>query len=329
MAIEHADPDTLPAKRGLHESDSSASFPQPKRIEQLESTRPDGEVGPLDVPAKDERPEIFDVSEVDPAGDGQYEVLDVPEDDLVVEDEEDEEDEEYEVFSVPKGDPESRDTTEIPIIATRLPDEDPVTLWATMDTGANFNIIARKTVERLGRLSELKDCQDEAHEMGSNTYPITHTITLDLLAGRTNRPLAAVQFYVLMEGEIDSDVDGNPDVLLGWPLLRKEHMMMVDVEFAIEANPEYEVIAKKVKDEGPLLEKKRVYMTFNGSRAGFSPYSVRGRGGFQQGGRVPGRVQQGFWKQGGQIPGRNNQGRLNQVGPNRGGFRKGFGFGVL
>ncbi|KAF2237834.1 hypothetical protein EV356DRAFT_529751 [Viridothelium virens] len=328
MAFEHTNQDTLPAKRGLDDLDPNAPSPQPKRMEQLESTPPDEEVGPLDLPAEDDTPEVFDVPEGGLAEDEQYGILDDPEEDLVIEDEE------YEVFSVPRGDPKSRDTTEIPIIATRLPDENPVTLWATMDTGANFNIIARKTVERLGRLSELKDYQDEAQEMGSNTYPITHTIILDLLAGRTNRSLAAVQFFVLMEGEIDSDVDGNPDVLLGWPLLRKEHMVMVDVEFAIEANPEYEVIAKKVKDEGPLLERKRVYMTFSGGHAGPSPYAARGRAVLQHGGRMPGRAQQGILKQGGHNPSgynpsRYNQARQNQARHNQGRSRQGFGLGFL
>ncbi|KAF2090986.1 hypothetical protein K490DRAFT_62316 [Saccharata proteae CBS 121410] len=181
-----------------------------------------------------------------------------------------------------KGEPSERDPTDIPLVALKLPDSKPVTLWAKLDTGADFNLIARATVEKLGRgflLRPVTFGEHKIYEMGGNKWDMTHRILMSFQAGIKNREFENVEFWVPEQTEgLDSDNDKLPDVLLGWPLLREKSMVMVDLDYHNDPNPEYEVLAKRAWEEGDQEEKprKRILITKN-SPARPSPYAPRPR----------------------------------------------------
>jgi hypothetical protein len=159
-------------------------------------------------------------------------------------------DSEHETIKIRKGHPSERDPTELPIITTNTSGERKI-LWAKMDTGADFNIIAEKIVQRLGRSSEIQVCpeaQFKVGEIGGNDITIDRKIVLSFWAGKKNRECRDVEFWVPKQ-ESDTDTDGVYDVLLGWKELIKYHMVMTDPEFDNDAEEGLEVLAKSARDE--------------------------------------------------------------------------------
>jgi hypothetical protein len=151
-----------------------------------------------------------------------------------------------------KGDPEVRNPTELPIIATTSTGERKV-LWAKMDTGADINIIAEKLVHKLGRALEIEPVPTsidiKVHEIGGNEIVIDRKITLSFHAGRKSILCKDVEFWIPQQDGEDTDIDGIPDVLLSLPELIKYHMIMVDPDFCNEPEDGLEVLAKRAKDE--------------------------------------------------------------------------------
>jgi hypothetical protein len=157
-------------------------------------------------------------------------------------------DPEYESVKILKGHPSLRDPSELPIIAKHAVSGERKILWAKMDTGADVNVIAAKVVERLGLQSKITTSNLDLREIGGNDVQIDRKVTLSFWAGRKNAYCQDVEFVIPVEAE-DTDTDGLPDVLLGFPELRKRHMIMIDPDFCNDPEEGLEVIAKRACEE--------------------------------------------------------------------------------
>jgi hypothetical protein len=160
-------------------------------------------------------------------------------------------DSDYELHAVRKGDADTRDPTELPLIIEDSTGSRKI-LWAKMDTGAAVNITTEKLVSKLGLTHLMKpisaDASESFAEIGGKSIIIDRKITLSFRAGRKNILCKDVDFWVPRQ-EGDTDVDGIPDVLLGLPELRKYHMVMIDTDFINEPEAGLEVLAKRAGDE--------------------------------------------------------------------------------
>jgi hypothetical protein len=161
-------------------------------------------------------------------------------------------DSDYELHAIRKGDANTRDPTELPLIIENAFGSRKI-LWAKMDTGAEANITTEKLVSKLGLTHLMKPISAAASEsfaeIGGKTITIDRKISLSFRAGRKNILCKDVEFWVPRQ-EGDTDVDGIPDVLLGLDVLLKHHMVMIDTDFINEAEEGLEVLAKKVAEEG-------------------------------------------------------------------------------
>jgi hypothetical protein len=184
-------------------------------------------------------------------------------------------DSDYEWIRVPKGDPDVRDPTELPIIMENISGERKL-LWAKMDTGADVSIIAEKIVERLGLTSEIKLSDEKIgiSEIGGNSIAIDRKITLTFWAGKKNRECLDVDFFIPKQ-DLDTDTDGVPDVLLGGSVLAKHHMVMVDPEFKNGPTPGLEVLAKRACEESSGRRTKSVCLGVKYAQVRSSGGSVR------------------------------------------------------
>jgi hypothetical protein len=170
-----------------------------------------------------------------------------------------ESDSEYETCKILKGDPSKRDPTELPIVMTNAAGERKV-LWAKMDTGADFNLLAETTILRLGRSSEIQAADEEnVVEMGGNKITLDRKITLSFRAGRNNRECVDVEFLIPRQ-ESDTDTDGVSDCVLGWKELNKHHMVTIDIEFTNDAEPGLEILAKSAREECPGGPRKGIFL---------------------------------------------------------------------
>lgn len=162
----------------------------------------------------------------------------------------------YDLFKVARQDPSQRDSAELPLVARRAVDGREVTLWAKMDTGADCNVINRSTVralfgaatERHLRALTLAD-QGDFSLVGNNRFRATHYAVLAFRAGRSRRSFEAVRFIVIPDDWQDPNGDGVPNVILGYPFLRENSMMMIDLDFHQEADPALEVVAERAESE--------------------------------------------------------------------------------
>lgn len=159
-----------------------------------------------------------------------------------------ESDSDYETFKILKGHPSRRDPSELPIIAQHHHSGERKILWAKMDTGADVNVIAAKTVERLGLTSKITDSHIDLGEIGGNAVEIDRKVALNYWAGRKHHYYEEVDFFIPKETQ-DTDTDGIPDVVLGLPELRKRHMIMIDPDFANEPEEGLDVIARRACEE--------------------------------------------------------------------------------
>lgn len=157
-------------------------------------------------------------------------------------------DSEYETVKILKGHPSLRDPSELPIIARHAHSQERKVLWAKMDTGADVNVIAAKVVERLGLSSKITDSHIGLSEIGGNGIEIDRKVRISFWAGRKNHHCEDVEFFIPKETQ-DTDTDGLPDVVLGFPELRKRHMITIDPDFANEPEEGLEVLAKRACDE--------------------------------------------------------------------------------
>lgn len=163
----------------------------------------------------------------------------------------------FNLFKVAKYSPEDRDAAELPLVATRYEDKKQVTLWAKLDTGAGANIINRSTVNALLgssstyllRAPTLKEM--EFALVGDHHFNATQCVDLTFQAGLSKRTFERVRFYVVPDDWEDPNGDGVPNVVLGWQFLRENHMVMIDVEYHLDADPRLEVISRKAEDEKP------------------------------------------------------------------------------
>ena len=167
-------------------------------------------------------------------------------------------DSDYETIKVRKGHPSLRDPSELPIVTKDHLGERKV-LWAKMDTGADVNVMAEKAVSRLGLTHLIEPCETALREIGGNGVDINRKIVLDFWAGRKNALCERVEFHIPSQTQ-DTDHDGVPDVLLGFPELRKHHMIMVDPDFCNEPEDGLEVLAKRARDEVIDGEVKGIYL---------------------------------------------------------------------
>jgi len=166
----------------------------------------------------------------------------------LVEADDNDSDSDYESVKILKGPPSRRDPIELPIIAKHGDSGERKLLWAKMDTGADVNLIAAKVVERLGLQSKITASNLDLREIGGNDVQIDRKVTISFWAGRKNTYYQDVEFLIPIETE-DTDTDGLPDVLLGFPELMKRHMIMIDPEFCNDPEEGLEVIAKRACEE--------------------------------------------------------------------------------
>lgn len=162
-------------------------------------------------------------------------------------------DSDYEPVGMKKGNPESRNPTEMPLLIQNSCGEKKV-LWAKMDTGADMNIIAEKLLAKLGfshliQAVSASSAAVEAIDIGGKFIDIDRKINLTFTAGRKNISCKDVEFRIPRQDVLDTDEDGLPDVLLGLPELLRYHMITVDPDFCNEPEEGVEVLAKKAGEE--------------------------------------------------------------------------------
>jgi hypothetical protein len=164
----------------------------------------------------------------------------------------------YDLFRVARQKPEKRNQAALPLTATRHDDGKDVIMWAKMDTGADANLINRSTLHELlgssfesalqpNTMSQPKDFES----MGNMHFETTHHVKLNFRAGVSQREFSHVRFDVVHDDWADPNGDGIPNVLLGVKFVTDHSMMMMDVEYYHDADPDLEVIAQKAEDENP------------------------------------------------------------------------------
>jgi hypothetical protein len=180
----------------------------------------------------------------------------------------DEADDNYEYIRLPKkrdfdittaahSEPTARTTSNLPLVATRLPDKAQVTLWAKLDTGADVNVINRSTIKSLlgdnakTAIHPLTVAERDFVMLGDTRLHPTHYVLLTFHAGRSKTIFEKEKFYLVDDTWGDSDTDGVPNVVLGWSFLLKNHVVLIDFEYHLDADPALEVIASKAEDENP------------------------------------------------------------------------------
>lgn len=181
----------------------------------------------------------------------------------------------YDLFKVARQKPSERDSAEMPLVVRREIDGEEVTMWAKMDTGADCNVINRSTVsaifgsgkqlDRHLRTLTLAD-QGDFSLVGNNKFRATHYTVLTFRAGAHSKTFSTVRFIVIPDDWSDPNGDGVPNVILGYPFLRANSMMMIDLDYHQDADPELEVVAERaqVEKEGSRAILLKVYASTKG-----------------------------------------------------------------
>lgn len=164
----------------------------------------------------------------------------------------------YDLFKVARQQPHERDSADLPLVVRREVDgeEVEVTMWAKMDTGADCNVINRSTVAAIFgkkidkhlRTLTIAD-QGDFTLVGNNKFRATHSTTLSFRAGISNKHFDSVRFIVIPDDWADPNGDGVPNVILGYPFLRDNSMMMIDLDYHQDADPALEVVAERADEE--------------------------------------------------------------------------------
>lgn len=162
----------------------------------------------------------------------------------------------FDLFKVARWAPEERNSAELPLTARRHHDGQDVVLWAKMDTAADANAINRSTLEALLGDSAKKslrtitlDGDRTFAQIGNNHFDATHYVVLDFWAGVSKRKFEAVKFILVDDDWQDPNGDGIPNVLLGWPFLREQSMVMMDFEYHHYPDSAFPVIAERAENE--------------------------------------------------------------------------------
>lgn len=161
----------------------------------------------------------------------------------------------FDLFRVAHQMPEERNTAELPLTVTKA-DGSKATMWAKMDTGADINIIHQSTLEALfGGLEQAKQqmremTAEEIKLIGGRVWDVTHSVNIDFIAGVHNKHFDQVNFFVREGSNAETDDhDGVPNVILGFPFLRHNAMLMIDVEYCHEPEMGLEVLAHRAEEE--------------------------------------------------------------------------------
>ena len=162
----------------------------------------------------------------------------------------------YDLFKVARQAPSERDSAELPLVVRRETDGNEVVAWAKMDTGADCNVINRSTVraffgpatEKHLRTLTLAEKGDFSL-VGNNSFHATHYTTLTFQAGQRRKTFDAVRFIVIPDDWEDSNGDGVPNVILGYPFLKANSMMMIDLDYHLDAEAGLEVVAERAERE--------------------------------------------------------------------------------
>lgn len=165
---------------------------------------------------------------------------------------------EYDLFKLPRRQsPAARDSAELPLVVRRESDGKDVTMWAKMDTGADCNainlstiaaIFGAKNTDKHLRTLTLAD-QGDFGLVGNNKFRATHYTVVSFHAGRANRFFDHVRFIVIPDSWQNPNGDGVPNVILGWPFLKEKSMVMIDLDYHLDADPELEVVAERAEME--------------------------------------------------------------------------------
>lgn len=163
----------------------------------------------------------------------------------------------YDLFKVSRLQPQERDSAELPLVVLRETDGQDVTMWAKMDTGADSNVINRSTMDAIfgtdnaeKKLRTLTLAEKGDFSLvGNNKFSATHYAILDFRAGLSNKRFETVRFIVIPDDWQDPNGDGVPNVILGYPFLRENSMMMIDLDYHQDADPALEVVAERAESE--------------------------------------------------------------------------------
>ncbi|TKA82586.1 hypothetical protein B0A55_01188 [Friedmanniomyces simplex] len=159
----------------------------------------------------------------------------------------------YDIFRVPRRQPSDRDKAELPLTVTQ-PDGTRVTMWAKLDTGADVNTINLSTLETLlgheMAHQRMRSMTEEQFSMiGDTHFDAAHSVDLDFVAGVSKKSFSKVNFIIIPDNAAKSNRDGVPNVLLGFPFLQQESMLMIDVEYCHDAEVGLPVISEKAENE--------------------------------------------------------------------------------
>lgn len=125
-----------------------------------------------------------------------------------------------------------------------------------MDTGADANTINESTLaallgEHVDSLKQALDAQGSQNFnlIGDNNFKPTHYVELSFHAGKSNKQFNDIRFIVVPDDAVKASQDGVPNLILGLPTLRKYSMVMMDLDYHMEAEAGLEVIAGKAEEE--------------------------------------------------------------------------------
>ena len=175
----------------------------------------------------------------------------------------------YDLFQAARLKPEDRNKAQVPLTVAR-PDESKVTMWAKLDTGGGANTINSSTVTAIFGASARAHMRamtalDISLLPGVQQLQVTHSVDLKFIAGKSRKTFERVNFLVVPDVVEQSSRDGVPNVILGYEFLKTNDMLMIDLDYCYDADPELEVIADKAENE-------------NGSALSILPSGVQVRG---------------------------------------------------
>ena len=159
----------------------------------------------------------------------------------------------YDLFQAARLKPQDRNKAQVPLTVAR-PNESNVTMWAKMDTGGGANTINSSTVTAIfGDTARAHMRAMTALDIsllpGAKHLQITHSVDLKFTAGKSRKAFERVNFFVVPDVVEQSSRDGVPNVILGYEFLKANDMLMIDLDYCYDPDPELEVIADKAENE--------------------------------------------------------------------------------
>ncbi|KAK5130082.1 hypothetical protein LTR08_002470 [Meristemomyces frigidus] len=146
--------------------------------------------------------------------------------------------------------------------------------WVRLPKKRNFDLFQAARLK-----PEDRNMAERSHEITSAHYdrprhistpwsrapPNHHSVDITFTAGKSHKLFEKVNFLVVLDEVEQSARDGVPNVILGYEFLKTNDMLMIDLDYCNDADPELEVIADKAENE-------------NGSTTSILPFAAQVRG---------------------------------------------------